>query len=87
MLVTIVEGGLVALGVYLAAGVLFAVPFLLNGAGRIDQDAAGGSRGFKLLVFPGVVALWPLLVGPWRRSRQRTERSPHRDAAIAGDRR
>lgn len=81
MFVTAVEIGLAAVGVYLLVGVLFSVPFLLRGAAAIDPDAAEGSLGFKVLVLPGVVALWPLLVGPWRRGEQRTERSPHRDAA------
>lgn len=48
--------------VYLAAGVLAAIPFVLKGVGRIDPSALGASRGFRLIIFPGVVALWPLLV-------------------------
>jgi len=87
MLETIVETGLALLGIYLLLGVVFSVPFLLRGAARIDPDAAEGSVGFKMLVLPGVVALWPLLIGPWRRSSQRSERSPHRDVSAAGGRR
>ena len=30
---------------YLAFGVLFAVPFVVVGAGRVDEDARGGASG------------------------------------------
>jgi hypothetical protein len=52
-------------GVYLALGVVFAVPFVIRGAGRIDPAAREGSWGFRLLIFPGTVALWPLLARRW----------------------
>ena len=81
MFIDVVELGIAGLGVYLLVGLLFSVPFLLRGAAAIDPDAAEGSLGFKALVFPGVVALWPLLIGPWRRGERRVERSPHRDAS------
>ncbi len=46
---------------YLLIGVGFAVPFLLRWAGRLDPVAAHGTRGFRLLILPGAVLLWPLL--------------------------
>lgn len=52
-------------GLYLLAGIVFAVPFVIKGVGRIDPAAMEGSRGFRLLIFPGVVALWPLLALRW----------------------
>ena len=73
---------LIVLGLYLALGVLFAIPFLLKGAAAIDEDAVEGSWGFKVLVFPGAVALWPLLGKRWLgRASAHEERSPHRQAA------
>jgi hypothetical protein len=54
-----------ALFVYLLAGVLFAVAFLARGAGRIDPAAQGTGLGFRLIIGPGVVALWPLLLLRW----------------------
>ncbi|HEX7023269.1 MAG TPA: hypothetical protein VF187_00505 [Gemmatimonadales bacterium] len=50
-----------ALALYLVAGALFAVPFALWWAGRLDPAAASGSRGFRLLLLPGAALLWPLL--------------------------
>jgi hypothetical protein len=49
-----------ALAVYLGSGVAFLVPFLWRWIGTIDPLAAKGTWGFRVLVAPGVVALWPL---------------------------
>mgnify|MGYP001367912503 CR=1 FL=1 len=46
---------------YLLIGVAFSMPFVLRWAGRLDPVAAHGTRGFRLLILPGVVLLWPLL--------------------------
>jgi len=61
----IAAGFLILLGVYLAIGVVFAFPFVLVGAQRIDPHASKGSRGFRLLIIPGAVALWPVLLRRW----------------------
>ena len=70
-------------GVYLGIGVVFAFPFLLKGIGRIDPVAAKGTVGFKILIFPGVIALWPLLARRWLTgvTAPPEEKSPHRKAA------
>ena len=57
------------LGLYAALGALFAVPFAVWGAGRIDADAASGTWGFRLMILPGAVELWPLLAIRWSRAR------------------
>ena len=59
---------MIALAIYGAAGVLFAVPFALKGAGTVDPAAKGGTWGFRVLTFPGVVALWPCMLVKWRRA-------------------
>ena len=51
--------------IYVGLGLLFAVPFVLWGAGRVDPVARESSWGFRLVVVPGVVALWPLLAKRW----------------------
>ena len=56
---------LIVLGLYLAIGLVFAVPFAFIGAGKIDSHAAHGSWGFRLLIIPGSMALWPLLLRRW----------------------
>jgi hypothetical protein len=57
-----------AMGAYLAAGVLFAVIFIARGMGRVDPVAQHASWGFRLIVMPGVAALWPLLLARWVRA-------------------
>jgi membrane protein implicated in regulation of membrane protease activity len=56
---------LILLGLYLAGGFLFAVPFVLFGVKRIDPHAAHGSWGFRMMIFPGTMAFWPLLLRRW----------------------
>ncbi len=70
---------------YVALGVLFAVPFVILGIGRIDPAAKHGTRGFRVMVFPGVVALWPVLLRRWLSGSTRppAERNAHRDADTA----
>ncbi|RIK93471.1 MAG: hypothetical protein DCC71_23995 [Proteobacteria bacterium] len=53
------------LALHAAAGALFAVAFHWRGLARLDAAAAEGSVGFRLLVTPGVIALWPLLARRW----------------------
>jgi hypothetical protein len=52
-------------GGYVAAGALFAAAFLTWGVSRIDPVARQGTLGFRLIILPGVVALWPLLLFKW----------------------
>jgi hypothetical protein len=49
-------------GAYVAAGAVFAVAFLTWGVSRIDPAARKGTLGFRLIILPGVVALWPVLL-------------------------
>lgn len=76
-----------ALGAYLAIGVAIGVPFVLLGVQRIDPSAVGATRGFRAIILPGVIALWPLILRRWRRgaARPRAERNAHRDAAVGRD--
>ncbi|NNF03078.1 MAG: hypothetical protein HKN17_01320 [Rhodothermales bacterium] len=65
-------------GAYLAAGAVTAVVALVRGLGRIDPDAREATRGFRLIVFPGLVLLWPVVV---RRLRSGEERPPSEQTA------
>ena len=56
---------LILLGAYMACGLVFAIPFVLVGVKKIDLHAAHGSWGFRLLVIPGAMAFWPLLLRRW----------------------
>ena len=48
--------------IYVGAGAVFAVLFLWRWVGQLDSAAEHGTWGFRVLVFPGVAALWPFFV-------------------------
>lgn len=54
---------LTLLAVYAGIGVLFALYFLISGAGRIDPLMKDTRKPVRLLLFPGVAATWPFLLG------------------------
>ena len=75
------------LTVYVACGLAFAPFFVWRGVGRIDPGAKSAGLGFRLLILPGVAALWPVLLRRWLTGRlPPAERNAHRDAAAARQR-
>ena len=48
------------IAIYVGCGAAFAAVFLWRWVGILDPAAAHGTFGFRVLVFPGVAALWPL---------------------------
>lgn len=56
---------LAVLSIYLVAGLLFVIPFLVKGIHTIDETAEGSSAGFYIMIIPGVLLLWPLLWKKW----------------------
>lgn len=76
------------LGGYVAVGLVFGLAFVSIGVARIDPDAKGTGIGFRILILPGAIALWPLLLFRWaaRRATPPVERNAHRDyVADEGD--
>ncbi len=53
------------LSAYAAIGLVFAIAFVTVGIHRIDPVADGSGVGFRLIIFPGVAAFWPLLLRRW----------------------
>lgn len=80
------ETALLIAAVYLVAGLIFAIPFLLRGIVTIDSQARGAALGFRLMILPGVVVFWPLLLRRWASgiSNPPEERTAHRLRAAAG---
>ncbi|MDE2978389.1 MAG: hypothetical protein OXU63_12840 [Acidobacteriota bacterium] len=70
--------------VYIALGLAFAPFFVWRGVGRIDPAARSAGTGFRLIILPGVAALWPVLLRRWLAGRRPpSERNAHRDAAAS----
>ena len=56
---------LVIVAVYLFAGLVFAIPFVLKGVNKIDEGAHGSKWGFRIIIIPGTIVFWPLLLKRW----------------------
>jgi hypothetical protein len=56
---------------YLVLGLVFALAFVTRGVAVIDPAARGMPRSARLLIMPGVIALWPLMLWKWS-----TQKSP-----------
>lgn len=50
---------------YLCAGLLFAIVFVIKGVTQVDEGAAGSSWGFRLIIIPGTTVFWPILLKKW----------------------
>jgi hypothetical protein len=50
--------------VWLGIGAVTAAAFVLAGAGRV-QPGAAGSWPFRLLLIPGILLIWPLVLLRW----------------------
>lgn len=58
------------LTVYLGLGLVFAIPFVIKGVDKIDEGAHGGSIGFRIIIIPGTMVFWPLLLKKWITAKQ-----------------
>lgn len=69
---------LILLGLYFALGLLFGLAFVINGVSVIDHAAQSSTLGFRLLILPGAIALWPVLVKRWLKPVPPQENNSHR---------
>jgi len=53
---------LAVLGIYFLIGLLFGLFFLVK-ASKIDPLMTHSKKKVRFLLFPGVVAIWPFLIG------------------------
>jgi hypothetical protein len=56
---------LMLIALYFIAGVLFAIFFFIKGMQKVDPTVHGSGFGFKLIIMPGVITLWPVLLIKW----------------------
>ena len=55
---------------YASVGIAFGILFVTVGVQRIDPVAQNAGIGFRLIILPGVAALWPALLIRWVRRAQ-----------------
>jgi len=63
---------------YLAVGLVFGLVFVFALVQRVDPAAKGSGVAFRLLILPGVAALWPLVLLRVLRGNVPVERNAHR---------
>ena len=75
---------------YVLVGAAFALIFLPRGVTRLDPRVAAAPKTLRLLILPGIVALWPLFAWRWiAGTHEPLEENPHRAKArslAAGER-
>lgn len=54
--------------VYLIIGFLFSIAFVIRGAYAIDKEVLNSPKTFRLLLIPGAILLWPVLLTKWVKS-------------------
>ncbi len=64
----VVDAILWAGAAYLGVGAAFALAFVTRGVGRVDPVAAHAGAGFRLIIAPGCMLLWPVMALMWRRA-------------------
>ena len=65
MLESLAKAFVYGLEIYSLVGLLFSAAFVSLGVQRLDSEAKGTGIAFRLLVFPGAAAFWPLLLHRW----------------------
>lgn len=58
---------------YLLLGFLFAIAFVIKGVQKVDPVAVDTKWKFRLLILPGAMAFWPLLLKRWLKAKQSKE--------------
>lgn len=72
-------------GVYGAIGLFLLLPLHRAGLPLIDASAEGASHGFKIIVSPGLVALWPVILWKWRTARRGGDPHGRPDVPVSSD--
>jgi hypothetical protein len=61
-MIIIINIFLIILAVYFTIGVLFGLYFIFKGATKIDPLMADTKKKVRVLLFPGIIVTWPLLI-------------------------
>jgi hypothetical protein len=56
---------LIMISVYLFTGLVFAIAFITKGVEKVDEGANNAGWGFRLIIIPGTIVFWPVLLKKW----------------------
>lgn len=73
---SLAAGIVIFFGVYFVAGFAFALAFATSGVKIVQPKAAGSGWGFRALIAPGALALWPYLAMRWLRAANGRGKTP-----------
>jgi hypothetical protein len=65
MLAAIVSGVFIVITVYVVAGIIFTIFFQIKGLSKIDEGVHGSTIGFRIIIIPGCIVFWPVLLRKW----------------------
>jgi len=68
MSIPITQAALAILALYLVLGIVVGLFLGIAGLKRIDHAAKGAPIGFRVVIFPALVALWPFMLMKWIRA-------------------
>ncbi len=60
-----------AFALYLAAGIVVGILFVIFGVSGVLAQPTAVTVGARILLLPGSILLWPLVLGRWLQSRSR----------------
>ena len=46
------------------------IPFILKGINKIDEGGHGSSIGFRIIIIPGVIVFWVVLLRKWIKAKK-----------------
>jgi len=55
---------------YLVLGFVFAIFFLGKGLEKMDTAAHGSGWGFRLIILPGTIVFWVVLLRKWLKAKR-----------------
>jgi len=61
---------LIIVVIYLACGFVFMIPFIIKGVDVIDEGAHGSSIGFRIIIIPGAIVFWVVLLRKWLKAKK-----------------
>lgn len=67
-MVEIVQLVLIIVGLYLVIGVVASVALHMRGLSKIDHGVKGTSVWFRLIITPGLIVFWPLMLSKWSKA-------------------